>query len=220
MNSSQIAKEHYEIKKDPDFYDVPVKKITSNQYANEIFKEIKFHYLLQEEQNGLGHAVLQAEKVVGKDPFAVLLPDDLFFSEKSCLSQLLDVYKRTESSVIAVNKVEKENIHKYGVIKPGKIKESFIKIEDIVEKPAYEEAPSDIAVCGRYIFNASIFKFLKSTNFDKSGEIQLTDAIQKLLQEEEVYASIYDGEKFDCGSKKGFVHATISLALRLSLIHI
>ena len=180
----------------------------------EIFKEIKFHYLLQEEQNGLGHAVLQAEKVVGKDPFAVLLPDDLFFSEKSCLSQLLDVYKRTESSVIAVNKVEKENIHKYGVIKPGKIKESFIKIEDIVEKPSCEEAPSDIAVCGRYIFNASIFKFLKSTNFDKSGEIQLTDAIQKLLQEEEVYASIYDGEKFDCGSKQGFVHATISLALR------
>ena len=180
----------------------------------EIFKEIKFHYLLQEEQNGLGHAVLQAEKVVGKDSFAVLLPDDLFFSEKSCLSQLLDVYKRTESSVIAVNKVEKENIHKYGVIKPGKIKESFIKIEDIVEKPSYEEAPSDIAVCGRYIFNASIFKFLKSTNFDKSGEIQLTDAIQKLLQEEEVFASIYDGEKFDCGSKQGFVHATISLALR------
>ena len=180
----------------------------------EIFKEIKFHYLLQEEQNGLGHAVLHAEKVVGKDPFAVLLPDDLFFSEKSCLSQLLDVYKKTESSVIAVNKVEKEDIHKYGVIKPGKIKESFIKIEDIVEKPIYEEAPSDIAVCGRYIFNASIFKFLKSTNFDKSGEIQLTDAIQKLLQEEEVYASIYEGEKFDCGSKQGFVHATIALALR------
>ena len=99
----------------------------------EIFKEIKFHYLLQEEQNGLGHAVLHAEKLVGKDPFAVLLPDDLFFSEKSCLCQLLDVYKRTESSVIAVNKVEKENIHKYGIIKPGKIKESFIKIEDIVE---------------------------------------------------------------------------------------
>ena len=179
-----------------------------------IFKEIKFHYILQEEQNGLGHAVLHAEKVVGKDPFAVLLPDDLFFSKKSCLSQLLDVYKKTESSVIAVNKIDKENIHKYGVIKPGEIKEKLIKIEDIVEKPSYEEAPSDIAVCGRYIFNASIFKFLNSTNFDKSGEIQLTDAIKKLLQEERVYASIYDGEKFDCGSKKGFVHATIALALR------
>ena len=94
------------------------------------------------------------------------------------------------------------------------IKEKLIKVEDIVEKPAQDEAPSDIAVCGRYIFNASIFKFLKSTNFDKLGEIQLTDAIKKLLYEEEVFASIYEGEKFDCGSKQGFVHATIALALR------
>ena len=180
----------------------------------EIFKEIKFHYVNQNEQNGLGHAVLQAEDIVGNDPFAVLLPDDLFFSKKSCLSQLIDIYTQTRSSVIAVNKIEKVNIHKYGVIKPGEIKEKLIKVEDIVEKPAQEEAPSDIAVCGRYIFNASIFKFLKSTNFDKLGEIQLTDAIKKLLYEEEVFASIYEGEKFDCGSKQGFVHATIALALR------
>ena len=180
----------------------------------EIFKEIKFHYVNQNEQNGLGHAVLQAEDIVGNDPFAVLLPDDLFFSKKSCLSQLIDIYKQTRSSVIAVNKIEKVNIHKYGVIKPGEIKEKLIKVEDIVEKPSHEEAPSDIAVCGRYIFNASIFKFLKSTNFDKLGEIQLTDAIKKLLYEEEVFASIYKGEKFDCGSKQGFVHATIALALR------
>ena len=180
----------------------------------EIFKEIKFHYVNQNEQNGLGHAVLQAEDIVGNDPFAVLLPDDLFFSKKSCLSQLIDIYKQTRSSVIAVNKIDKVNIHKYGVIKPGEIKEKLIKVEDIVEKPSHEEAPSDIAVCGRYIFNASIFKFLKSTNFDKFGEIQLTDAIKKLLYEEEVFASIYEGEKFDCGSKQGFVHATIALALR------
>ena len=180
----------------------------------EIFKEIKFHYVNQNEQNGLGHAVLQAEDIVGNDPFAVLLPDDLFFSKKSCLSQLIDIYTQTRSSVIAVNKIEKVNIHKYGVIKPGEIKEKLIKVEDIVEKPSHEEAPSDIAVCGRYIFNASIFKFLKSTNFDKLGEIQLTDAIKKLLYEEEVFASIYEGEKFDCGSKQGFVHATIALALR------
>ena len=180
----------------------------------EIFKEIKFHYVNQNEQNGLGHAVLQAEDIVGNDPFAVLLPDDLFFSKKSCLSQLIDIHKKTRSSVIAVNKIEKVNIHKYGVIKPGEIKEKLIKVEDIVEKPSHEEAPSDIAVCGRYIFNASIFKFLKSTKFDKLGEIQLTDAIKKLLYEEEVFASIYEGEKFDCGSKQGFVHATIALALR------
>ena len=180
----------------------------------QIFKNIKFHYVNQNEQNGLGHAILQSEEAINGDAFAVLLPDDLFFSQKSCLSQLLDIYKKTHSSVIAVNKIDKENIHKYGVIKPGTIENNLIKIEDIVEKPSYEKAPSDIAVCGRYIFNSSIFNFLRSTDFDQSGEVQLTDAIKSLLEQEEVYAAIYEGEKFDCGSKQGFVHATIALALR------
>ena len=180
----------------------------------QIFKNIKFHYVNQNEQNGLGHAILQAEEAINGDAFAVLLPDDLFFSQKSCLSQLLDIYKKTHSSVIAVNKIDKKNIHKYGVIKPGTIENNLIKIEDIVEKPSYEKAPSDIAVCGRYIFNPSIFNFLRSTDFDQSGEVQLTDAIKSLLEQEEVYAAIYEGEKFDCGSKQGFVHATIALALR------
>ena len=180
----------------------------------QIFKNIKFHYVNQNEQNGLGHAILQSEEAINGDAFAVLLPDDLFFSQKSCLSQLLDIYKKTHSSVIAVNKIDKKNIHKYGVIKPGIIENNLIKIEDIIEKPSYEKAPSDIAVCGRYIFNPSIFNFLRSTDFDQSGEVQLTDAIKSLLEQEEVYAAIYEGEKFDCGSKQGFVHATIALALR------
>ena len=179
-----------------------------------IFKDVKFHYVNQNEQNGLGHAILQAEDIVNGDSFAVLLPDDLFFSEKSCLSQLLELYNRVDSSVIAVNKIDKDNIHKYGVIKPGIIENNSINIEDIVEKPNQNDAPSNIAVCGRYIFKSSIFNFLKSTGFDKSGEIQLTDAIKKLLKHEEVYAAVYTGEKFDCGSKQGFVHATIALALR------
>jgi len=180
----------------------------------EVFHGIKFHYIDQKEQNGLGHAILQAQEVIGDDPFAVLLPDDLFFSKESCLDQLLISYQETNASVIAVNKVNKEDINKYGVIKPGEIKNKAIQIEDIVEKPSFENAPSDIAVCGRYILKPSIFKFLNSTNFDESGEIQLTDAIKSLLAEENVYARIYDGEKYDCGSKKGFVHATIALALK------
>ena len=179
-----------------------------------IFSGIKFHYIDQKEQNGLGHAILQAQEVIGDHSFAVLLPDDLFFSEETCLDQLLNSYQETNSSVIAVNKIGREEIHKYGVIKPGEIKNKSIKIEDIIEKPSFENAPSDIAVCGRYIFKPSIFKFLNTTNFDKSGEIQLTDAIKALLKEEEVYARTYEGEKYDCGSKKGFVHATIALALR------
>lgn len=179
-----------------------------------IFSGIKFHYIDQKEQNGLGHAILQAQEAIGDDSFAVLLPDDLFFSEEACLDQLLNSYQETNSSVIAVNKIGKEEIHKYGVIKPGEIKNKSIKIADIVEKPSFENAPSDIAVCGRYIFKPSIFKFLNTTNFDKSGEIQLTDAIKALLKEEDVYARTYEGEKYDCGSKKGFVHATIALALK------
>ena len=179
-----------------------------------IFKDIKFHYVIQEEQNGLGDAVLKAESLINGEAFALLLPDDLFFSKKSCLSQLSSIFLNTNASIIAVNKIDKENIHKYGVIKPGKEKNEAILIDDIIEKPSVEDAPSDIAVCGRYIFTSTIFDHLKKIELDKSGEIQLTDAIKSLLSEEQVYAKIYEGEKFDCGSKMGFVHATIALALR------
>ena len=179
-----------------------------------IFKDIKFHYVIQEEQNGLGDAVLKAESLINGEAFALLLPDDLFFSKKSCLSQLSSIFLNTNASTIAVNKIDKNNIHKYGVIKPGKEKNQAILIDDIVEKPVVEDAPSDIAVCGRYIFTSTIFDHLKKIELDKSGEIQLTDAIKSLLSEEQVYAKIYEGEKFDCGSKMGFVHATIALALR------
>ena len=180
----------------------------------EIFSDVTFFYINQETQNGLGDAILHAESVVNNEDFAVLLPDDLIFSEKSCLSQLLEIYDKHNSSVIAVNKVDEENIHKYGVIEPGDFLDNGIIIEDIIEKPSYKDAPSDIAVCGRYILTSSIFSHLKSTDFDKGGEVQLTDAIKSLLKDEKVLACLYDGEKFDCGSKKGFVHATIALALR------
>ncbi len=178
------------------------------------FSEIKFYYINQNEQNGLGHAVLQAESVIGNNSFAVLLPDDLFLSRKSCLEQLIDIYSQTKSSVIAVNEIDLKNIHKYGVIKPGKQNLGAIEIDDIVEKPLAKDAPSNMAVGGRYILNSTIFEHLKSTKSDKSGEIQLTDAIKSLLANEDIYAKVYEGEKFDCGSKEGFVHATISLALR------
>ena len=179
-----------------------------------IFKDVKFHYVIQEEQNGLGDAVLKAESLINGESFALLLPDDLFFSKKSCLSQLSSIFLNTNASTIAVNKIDKNNIHKYGVIKPGKEKNEAILIDDIIEKPLVDDAPSDIAVCGRYIFTSTIFDHLKKIELDKSGEIQLTDAIKSLLSEEQVYAKIYEGEKFDCGSKMGFVHATVALALR------
>ena len=178
------------------------------------FNDIKFTYINQQEQKGLGHAILLAEDFINNEPFAVLLPDDLFFSEKSCLMQLEEVYRQTNSSVIAVNKIDAHNIHKYGVIKPGFVNNRAIEVLDIVEKPKYEDAPSDIAVCGRYILNSSIFKYLNKTSPDSGKEIQLTDAIKMMLKDESVYACVYQGEKFDCGSKKGFVEATLTISLR------
>jgi len=178
------------------------------------FNDIKFTYINQDEQKGLGHAILLAEDFINDEPFAVLLPDDLFFSEKSCLMQLDEVYRQTNASVIAVNKIDADNIHKYGVIKPGLIDNRAIEVVDIVEKPKYEDAPSDIAVCGRYILNSSVFKYLNKTSPDSGDEIQLTDAIKMMIKDESVYACEYEGEKFDCGSKKGFVEATLAVSLR------
>tara|TARA_B100000212_G_C27261380_1_gene484671 strand:+ start:54 stop:914 length:861 start_codon:yes stop_codon:yes gene_type:complete len=179
-----------------------------------IFSEIKFHYINQEEQNGLGHAVLLAESIIANDAFALILPDELFFADESCLSQINEIFRNTNSSTLAVSRVNEQNIHKYGVIKPGKEDDNGIIIEDIIEKPSKEDAPSDIAVSGRYILTPTIFKYLKKIGPGKSNEIQLTDAIKALMNEEKVYAKIYDGEKFDCGSKLGFVHATIALAMK------
>ena len=178
-----------------------------------IFSKVKFYYINQYDQKGLGHAILQAESIIKKSPFAVLLPDDLFISSKPCLGQLIDIYNNKKSSVISVNRINKANIHKYGVIKKGDEVDGIIKIDDIVEKPSSNEAPSDLAVCGRYILNGSIFEHLKVTEQDRTGEIQLTDAIRSLLSEEEIFASIFDGKKYDCGSKEGFIHANIALAL-------
>ena len=183
----------------------------------EIFKNIKFTYIDQAEQKGLGHAILLAENAVGDDAFSVLLPDDLFLSTPTCLQQILDSYSKNLQSVIAVNKIDKENIHKYGVIDQGnnKLDESnTVTISDIVEKPIAADAPSDIAVAGRYIFNPSIFNCIKQVEADASGEIQITDAIKLLIQTENVQAKIFEGDKYDCGSKEGYLEATIAVAMK------
>jgi UTP--glucose-1-phosphate uridylyltransferase len=183
----------------------------------EIFKNIRFTYIDQAEQKGLGHAILLAENAVGNDAFSVLLPDDLFLSTPTCLQQILDSYSKNLQSVIAVNKIDKENIHKYGVIDQGnhKLDESnTVTISDIVEKPNAADAPSDIAVVGRYIFNPSIFNCIKQVEADGSGEIQITDAIKLLIQTENVQAKIFEGNKYDCGSKEGYLEATIAVAMK------
>jgi UTP--glucose-1-phosphate uridylyltransferase len=179
-------------------------------------EDLKFSYVNQEEQKGLGHAISLAKDLVGDEPFSVLLPDDLFISSPSCLQQLASSYNEHGNTTIAVNVIDKKNIHKYGVIDPGdnKLINNEVNISNIVEKPSAEDAPSDIAVCGRYIFNPSIFKFIETVKPDSSGEIQITDAIQLLLEKENAKAKVYDGIKFDCGTKVGYVEATIAMGMK------
>ena len=179
-------------------------------------EDLKFSYVNQEEQKGLGHAISLAKDLVGDEPFSVLLPDDLFISSPSCLQQLASSYNEHGNTTIAVNVIDKKNIHKYGVIDPGdnKLINNEVNVFNIVEKPSAEDAPSDIAVCGRYIFNPSIFKFIETVKPDSSGEIQITDAIQLLLEKENAKAKVYDGIKFDCGTKVGYVEATIAMGMK------
>ena len=183
----------------------------------EKLRNITFTYINQPEQKGLGHAILLAESAVGSDTFSVLLPDDLFLSKPSCLQQILGSYSRNLQSTIAVNKIDKENIHKYGVVDPGNNKfdmSNTVVIKNIVEKPNAADAPSDIAVAGRYIFNASIFECIKKVEADSSGEIQITDAIKLLIEAEGVQAKIFEGDKYDCGSKEGYLDAIIAVAMK------
>ena len=180
------------------------------------FEDIKFSYINQSEQKGLGHAISLAEDLINEedDAVAILLPDDLFISSsKSCLQNLSDLYEETNSSVIAINKVAKEELSSYGVIDAVMTSERVYELNGIVEKPNPEEAPSDLAVCGRYILTKSIFKSLNNIKRGAGGEYQLTDAIKELIDTERVTGSLYEGKKFDCGSKKGFVEATIAMAL-------
>ena len=177
------------------------------------FKNIRFSYVRQKFQKGLGDAINHASHLINNEAFAILLADDLIFSEESCLKQLIKVYEDLGSSVIGVNEVSKEDISKYGVIDPEYIN-SDIRIKNLIEKPDLSQAPSNLGIVGRYILNSEIFKYLEKVKEDSSNEIQLTDAIKLMLCDQKVFACKYTGKKFDCGSKKGFVAATVFKGLQ------
>jgi len=177
------------------------------------FKNIRFSYVRQKFQKGLGDAINHASHLINNEAFAILLADDLIFSEESCLKQLIKVYEDLGSSVIGVNEVSKEDISKYGVIDPEYIN-SDIRIKNLIEKPDLSQAPSNLGIVGRYILNSEIFKYLEKVKEDSSNEIQLTDAIKLMLSDQKVFACKYTGKKFDCGSKKGFVAATVFKGLQ------
>ncbi|MDA7851926.1 UTP--glucose-1-phosphate uridylyltransferase GalU [Porticoccaceae bacterium] len=180
---------------------------------NIVPKGVSCTYIRQNEALGLGHAVSTAAHLIGDEPFAVILADDLIHGEKGAVQQMVELYEFYKSSVIAVQKVPGPDISAYGVIS-GKLQADRVYLLDkIVEKPALEDAPSDMGVTGRYIFTPQIFKHLAMLKPGAGGEFQLTDAIQTLLTEEQVLAYEYSGTRYDCGSKMGLLKANIELGL-------
>jgi len=172
-------------------------------------------YLRQAEALGLGHAVLCALPVVGNEPFAVILADDLIDGgDRPCLAQMVQVYEYQGRSVLGVERVPQEETNKYGVVKASQLEDHVYKVESIVEKPSPDKAPSNLAVVGRYILTPRIFEKLQSTQKGAGGEIQLTDAIAALLNEEQVLAYEFEGKRYDCGSKIGYLEATVEYALK------
>jgi len=171
-------------------------------------------YVRQAEALGLGHAVLCAEKLVGDSPFAVILADDLLHSEKPVMKQLVDTFNHYHSSVVGVETIPREASRSYGVVDGKEWEEDVIKLSGIVEKPAPDKAPSNLGVVGRYVLMPTIFKHIRALKPGAGGELQLTDALQSLLTEEQVLAYRYFGTRFDCGSKLGYLKATVEFALR------
>jgi UTP--glucose-1-phosphate uridylyltransferase len=171
-------------------------------------------YIRQAEALGLGHAVLCAKQVVGNEPFAVLLADDLLDGDPPVLKQMVDLYAHYHSSVIGVQDVPREETSQYGIVDAKELEEGIYKIYSIVEKPQPDEAPSTLGVVGRYILTPSIFKHLEKVQAGAGGEIQLTDGIASLLKQEQVLAYAYKGIRYDCGSKIGYLKATIQFALK------
>ncbi|UYG93828.1 UTP--glucose-1-phosphate uridylyltransferase GalU [Cytobacillus firmus] len=176
--------------------------------------KVDIHYIRQKEPKGLGHAVWCARKFIGDEPFAVLLGDDIVQSDKPCLRQLMDEYERTLSSVIGVQTVSPEETHKYGIIDPSDQSGRRYQVSNFVEKPKQGTAPSNLAIIGRYILTPEIFMFLEQQELGAGGEVQLTDAIQKLNQIQRVFAYDFEGVRYDVGEKFGFIKTTIEMALK------
>jgi UTP--glucose-1-phosphate uridylyltransferase len=174
-------------------------------------------YVRQKEQLGLGHAVLVAKELVGHEPFAVILSDDVVVGERPCIGQLIHAYEETHSSVVAVMEVPHEQTCRYGVIDGSAVDPSdprLFKVSRLVEKPEPADAPSDLAIIGRYVLTPKIFEKLEQTPRGAGGEIQLTDAIEALMQEQDVYAYAFDGVRYDAGTTMGWLEASVELALQ------
>ena len=168
----------------------------------------------QKKPLGLGHAVLCARDLVGNEPFAVMLADDLIDNDVPCIRQLLEIFEEKQESVVALMEVPQEDVHRYGVIKGSEVKKRLYQVEATVEKPQASQAPSRMAIIGRYILRPEVFAILEKLPAGKGGEIQLTDGLAQLVRERKVFGCEFEGDRYDIGDKFGFVRATVAYALK------
>lgn len=198
-----------------------LEQLLKEKGKHEMFEQVraitdiaKISYTRQKQALGLGHAIYQAKDFVGDEPFAALLADDVVDAEKPALAQMIEVFEKYEAPVIATMQVDGEAISRFGVIDADEVEPGVYKIKDMVEKPAYADAPSDLAIIGRYIFTPDIFAAIEKTTPGAGGEIQITDAMRLLLKERPFYAVKLDGTRHDAGDKLGFLIATVEYALK------
>lgn len=184
------------------------------EMVQSISNMVDIHYIRQKEPKGLGHAINCAKTFVGKDPFAVLLGDDIVDNEVPCLKQLINCYNEYKTTILGVQTVPKEDVSKYGIVEGLHIEDRVYKVKDLIEKPSVKETSSNVAILGRYIITPEIFNILENTVPGKGGEIQLTDALKTLISKEAMYAYNFEGKRYDVGDKLGFLKATVEFALK------
>lgn len=175
---------------------------------------VNIHYIRQKEPKGLGHAILCAKSFIGNEPFAVMLGDDIVENEKPCLQQMMEIYDQYKTTILGVQEIDRQEVDKYGIVDGMMIEDRVYKVRGLIEKPSVEEAPSNIAILGRYVITPAIFDILERTQPGKGGEIQLTDALKELALKEAMYAYVFEGRRYDVGDKLGFLQATVEHALR------
>ncbi|MBF8984843.1 UTP--glucose-1-phosphate uridylyltransferase GalU [Lutibacter sp. B2] len=182
--------------------------------VRKISEMVNIHYIRQKEPKGLGHAIHCAKSFIGNEPFAVLLGDDIVDAQKPCLKQMIEVYNEYKTTVLGVQEVAIEDVSKYGIVDGKFIEDGVYKVKNLVEKPKKEEAPSNVAILGRYIITPEIFEILENTTPGAGGEIQLTDGLKTLAERQAMYAYVFEGKRYDVGNKLGFLQATVEFALK------
>ncbi len=213
-SNKRAIEDHFDISKSLEVALEDKGKFEYLQLVRDISNLGNIHYIRQKEAKGLGHAILCAKSFIGNEPFAVLLGDDVIVNDDSpALSQLIKAYEQTGTSIMGVQEVADEDVSKYGVVKCDTVDNDIVRMTDFVEKPSFDEAPSNRAVLGRYILTPTIFDYLETQATGAGDEIQLTDAVKRMMDQEDVYACTFTGKRYDIGDKLGFLQATVDFAL-------